>query len=126
MHMLHAYEFIKSVSETEKFYYLTFMDEIRVGVRKKQIYQLAEYTWVSADAIRILLAILKHSWLDNSLNTGHRLPKLQEYEVNGSLALLLDKFSEEELIENLFYMKYADIVSIFKDKFPCEKYTEMI
>ncbi len=124
--MLHAYEFIKSVSETEDFYYLTFGDDIRVCISKKQIYQLAEYTWVSADAIRILLAILKHSWLDNSLNTMKKFPELQEYEVNGGLAVLLDSFSEEELIENFFYMKYADIVSIFKDKFPCEKYTEMI
>ena len=125
--MLHAYEIMKSVTRRNGFYYITFLaDNVTVKVRIEQIYQLAEETWVSADAIRVLLAILEYSRTTNSRNVKKKLPKLQEYEVNGTLAILLDKYAEEILLERLWFMKYADIVAIFKAESPCDKFNELI
>lgn len=123
MHMLHAYEVIKTRTEDKRNFFITFLaDEVTVSISKQQVYQLAEETWVSADAILFLLAILKYSWLMNSRNVKNKLPRLKEYEVNSSLALLLDNYMEEELIERFFFMKYADIVAIFKSTSPCDEF----
>ena len=93
--MLHAYEVIKTRTEDKRNFFITFLaDEVTVSISKQQVYQLAEETWVSADAILFLLAILKYSWLMNSRNVKNKLPRLKEYEVNSSLALLLDNYMD--------------------------------